>query len=205
MEGTAAVKLCSHRNIPRSSALYAWCNRVDVIIASETIVRKRIAEHVPPTPPLRRSVSTPVEPGSACSDRAQQSQTNHSHFPGSFLHCVSHSFHRQGFVSIASLKKWKKLLYFCTFLLYIFLSSLLFSYYFPFLRGLWNMRHLEFLSYYASSDKNVYSTLAQNPQELHKCLVQDFGGLNSIVGLRLCVHSCYLFELPPPDHTRRIT
>lgn len=42
------------------------------------------------------------------------------------------------------------------------------------------------------------------PQELHKCLVQDFGGLKSIVGFQLCVHSCSLFELPP-DHTRRIT
>lgn len=42
------------------------------------------------------------------------------------------------------------------------------------------------------------------PQELHKCLVRDFGGLKSIVGVQLCVHSCFLFELPP-DHTRRIT
>lgn len=42
------------------------------------------------------------------------------------------------------------------------------------------------------------------PQELHKCLVQDFGGLESIVGFQLCMHSCSLFELPP-DHTRRIT
>lgn len=157
MEGTA-VKLWTHRNIPRS-AHYAWCNRVDVIIASEAIVRKRIAEHVPPP---TRSVSTPVEPGSACSDRAQQSQTNHSHFPGSFLLCVSHSFYRQGFVSIASLEKWKNLLYSCTFLLNIFLSSVLFSYYFPFLKGLGNMRHLEFLSWCASSYKKVYSTLTQN-------------------------------------------
>lgn len=159
MEGTA-VKLWTHRNIPRS-AHYAWCNRVDVIIASETIVSRRIAEHVLSPPPLR-SVSTPIEPGSACSDRAQQSQTNHSHFPGSLLHCVSHSFFRQGFVSIASLDKWKKLLYFWTFLLNIFLSSLLFSYYFPFLKGLWNMRHIELLSWYASSYKKVYSTLTQN-------------------------------------------
>lgn len=73
----------------------------------------------------------------------------------------------------------------------------------PSLRGLWNMQRLGSLSYYASSYKNVYSTLTK-PQELHKCLVQDFGGLKSIVGFQLCVHSCSLFELPP-DHTRRIT
>lgn len=30
---------------------------------------------------------------------AQRSQTNHSHFPGSFPHCVSHSFCRRGIVS----------------------------------------------------------------------------------------------------------
>lgn len=32
---------------------------------------------------------------------AQWSQTNHSHFPGSFPHCVSHSFSRHGTVSPA--------------------------------------------------------------------------------------------------------
>lgn len=48
-EGTA-VKLWTHTNIPRS-AHSAWCYRVDVIIFSEIIVRKTIAEHIPP--PLR--------------------------------------------------------------------------------------------------------------------------------------------------------
>lgn len=32
---------------------------------------------------------------------AQWSQTNHSHFPGSFPRCVSHSFSRRGIVSVA--------------------------------------------------------------------------------------------------------
>lgn len=155
-------------------------------------------------PPPPRSVSTPVEPGSACSDRAQQSQTNHSHFPGSFLHCVSHSFYRQGFVSIASLEKWKKLLYFCTFLLNIFPIILVVLLLLPLFEGVMEHAALRILILICLFLQESLFYTHTKPQELHKCLVQDFGGLNSIVGLQLCVHSCCLFELPP-DHTRRIT
>lgn len=39
---------------------------------------------------------------------AHWSQTNRSHFPGSFPHCGSHSFTRHAIVAVAAAEKWTK-------------------------------------------------------------------------------------------------
>lgn len=54
---------------------------------------------------------------------AQWSQTNHSHFPGSFPHCVSHSFSGHGVVSTAQSEKWKKVIVLLAECLVTFFSS----------------------------------------------------------------------------------
>lgn len=147
---------------------------------------------------------------------AQWSQTNHSHFPGSFPHCVSHSFSGHGVVSTAQSEKWKKVI--------VLLAECLVTFFLP------QCSLSSFFLYYSHSLRSWPSpskwlrNLCQLKSLISLCLifkgrlfcthratgttrvacVQDFGGSKSIVGFPLCSHSCSSLE-QPPDHTRRLT